>query len=57
MEYMFSGCTSLKTLDITNFNVSTLKKADHMFENCLSLTSLNLTNFAFDSIDNIDYIC
>ena len=52
---MFSGCSSLSSIDITNFNISSVKRTGHMFENCTSLTELNLTNFAENVIDNMDY--
>ena len=46
----------METIDITNFNISSVKRTGHMFEKCTYLTSLNLTNFAFNSIDNMDYM-
>ena len=56
MEYMFSGCSSLKAIEVSNFNVSRVRKMGHMFENCLLLTSLNLSNFDSKSIENMDYM-
>ena len=45
MTYMFSGCSSLTSLDLTNFNTEKVTDMGIMFDNCCSLASLNLTNF------------
>ena len=45
MSNMFSGCSSLTTLDLSNFDTSEVTKMRSMFWNCSSLTSLDLSNF------------
>ena len=45
MGYMFYGCASLTSLDLTSFDTSKVKYMDWMFCNCRSLTSLDLTSF------------
>ena len=45
MGYMFSGCSALTSLDLTNFNTSKVESMRDMFEDCSALESLNLTNF------------
>lgn len=45
VQRMFSGCTSLKTLDTANFNISNAVFMHEMFQNCSSLTSLDLSSF------------
>ena len=41
MSYMFSGCTSLKSLpDISNWNIDNVTNLSDMFSNCESLQSL-----------------
>ena len=43
MEKMFSGCTSLKKLNISNFKTNKLNNLKYMFEGCSSLTSIDLS--------------
>ena len=45
MSSMFSGCSSLTQLNVSNFNTSKVTKMDYMFSGCSGLTSLNLSNF------------
>ena len=45
MDYMFNGCSALKSLDLTNFNTAKVTNMDNMFNGCSALTSLDLTNF------------
>ena len=42
---MFTGCSSLRLLDISNFNTSKVEDMHYMFRGCSSLTSLNIINF------------
>jgi surface protein len=50
---MFSGCASLTTLDLSNWNASKLYSVDRMFYNCTNLTSLDVSNWNASSIDYI----
>ena len=45
MCYMFSGCSSLTSLDLSNFNTNNVEDTSGMFYNCSNLTELNLSNF------------
>jgi surface protein len=45
MRYMFARCTSLTSLDLSNFNTSKVTDMSYMFAICTSLTSLDLSNF------------
>ena len=45
MDYMFNGCSALKSLDLTNFNTAKVTNMGNMFNGCSALTSLDLTNF------------
>ena len=45
MGYMFYTCSSLTSLDLSNFNTSKVTDMQYMFYGCSSLTSLNLSNF------------
>ena len=45
MGYMFSGCSSLTSLDVTHFNTANVTNMSGMFNSCSSLTSLDVTHF------------
>ena len=53
MRYMFGGCRSLKSLDLTNFNTENVTDMYSMFYNCTSLESLDLTNFNTAKVTNM----
>ena len=42
---MFSTCSKLTSLDVTNFNTANVTDMSFMFCNCVALTSLDVTNF------------
>ena len=45
MQYMFSNCESLETLDLSTFNTENVTNMSNMFYYCKSLKSLNLSSF------------
>ncbi len=45
MSNMFSGCSKLTSLDLSNFNTSAVRTMGSMFSGCSSLTSLDLSSF------------
>ena len=45
MSCMFSGCSSLDTLDLTSFDTLNVVDMREMFITCLSLTTLDLSSF------------
>ena len=45
MNSMFSGCSSLTSLDVTKFNTTNVTSMGEMFRGCAALTSLDVTNF------------
>lgn len=45
MQYMFSNCESLETLDLSTFNTENVTSMSNMFYYCKSLKSLNLSSF------------
>ena len=53
MGNMFHGCSSLTSLDLTNFNTAKVTEMDRMFHGCSALTSLDLTNF---NTANVEYM-
>ena len=50
MGFMFFGCSSLTSLDLTNFNTANVTDMDAMFDLCSSLASLDLTNFNTEKV-------
>jgi surface protein len=42
---MFYYCSSLTSLNLSNFNTDNVKDMSFMFSNCSSLIELNLSNF------------
>ena len=42
MSFMFSGCSSLTTLDVSNFNTANVTDMGYMFSGCRSLTTLDV---------------
>ena len=42
---MFKGCSSLESLNLSNFDTSLVTDMNSMFEGCYNLISLNLNNF------------
>ena len=55
MSYMFSNCSLLSSLDLTNCDTSNVTNMSHIFENCTSLTSLDLTSFDTSNVTNMSY--
>ena len=45
MDSMFYGCSSLESIDLSNFNTSSLAIMFSMFYKCSSLKSINISNF------------
>ncbi len=45
MRYMFSGCSSLTSLNLSMFNTTNVTNMGSMFAGCSNLTSLNLSSF------------
>ena len=45
MCYMFSGCSSLTSLDVTHFNTANVTDMGYMFLSCSKLSSLDVSHF------------
>ena len=66
MNSMFNKCTSLSSLDLSNFETSNVVDMSYMFSEYSSLTSLNLSNFVtyvnidmnnmFNNCEKLEYI-
>jgi len=50
---MFSNCSSLNSIDISNFNVENVQKMDSMFNGCLSLNSIEVSNLNIEIFQKI----
>ena len=50
MIHMFSGCSSLTSLDLSGFNTSKVTNMGYMFNGCFSLTSLDVSGFKTDRV-------
>ena len=50
---MFYECSSLKELDLSNFNINNVITMSYMFYNCSTLKELNLLNF---NNNNVKYM-
>ena len=47
MTAMFSGCSSLTSLDLSNFYTNKKPHMDSMFKNCINLEYINLKKLRF----------
>ena len=56
MRFMFYGCSSLTSLDVTKFNTEKVTNMNRMFYNCSKLTSLDVTNFNTENVTNMSYM-
>ena len=54
MTFMFYHCSSLKTLDLSNFNTSTVLDIYKMFSDCTALEYLDLSNFDTYKIERMN---
>ena len=56
MYCMFYGCSSLKKLNLSNFNTNNVKDMRDMFYGCSSLKELNLSNFNTNNVKVIGHM-
>ena len=53
MNAMFQGCSSLTSLDLSNFDTSNVTNMQRMFFRCKKLTTLDLSSFNTASVSNM----
>ena len=53
MSRMFGGCSSLSSLDLSNFNTSNVTNMSGMFSGCQSLSGLYLYQFNTSKVTDI----
>ena len=56
MKYMFSDCSLLSSLDLTNFDTGNVTDMSNMFLGCRNLTSLDVTNFNTEKVTDMKYM-
>ncbi|MBL1230622.1 BspA family leucine-rich repeat surface protein [Enterococcus sp. BWB1-3] len=54
MKFMFSGCTSLKKLDLSHFDTSNVYTMSNMFKGMSRLTELDLSSFNTGKVQFMD---
>ena len=54
MYYMFFGCSSLTSLDLSSFNTAKVSNMGGMFFDCSKLNSLDLSSFNTDKVTNMN---
>ena len=53
MDYMFSGCSSLVSLDLSGFDTSSVTSMVGMFSECSSLESVDLSSFDTSNVTDM----
>ena len=56
MAHMFSGCSGLISLDLSNFDTSNVTNMVGMFTNCSGLTELDVSNFDTGNVTSMSYM-
>ena len=54
MNYMFSGCSSLTSLNLSGWNTSNVINMDYMFYNCSSITSLDFSGWNTSNVTDMN---
>ena len=52
----FRSCSSLTSLDVSNFTTEKVTTMQNMFNGCSSLTSLDLSNFNTENVKNMNWM-
>ena len=53
---MFSDCSTLSSLDLSNFNTAIVSDMSLMFASCSTLSSLDLSNFNTEQVRDMSYM-
>ena len=53
MSSVFRGCSSLISLNLSNFNTNNVKDISSIFRDCSSLISLDLSNFYINNVKDM----
>jgi len=52
-SFMFNGCSSFISINLSNFNTNDVTKMSFMFSDCSSLNSINLSNFNTNNVTDM----
>ena len=52
--YMFRGCSSLLSINLSSFNTTNVKDMNRMFSGCSSLQSIDLSSFNTTNVKNMN---
>ena len=55
-NHMFSACSSLTSLNLSNFNTKNVTNMSYMFSSCSSLKNLDLSNIDTKNVTNMIYM-
>ena len=53
MAYMFASCSSLSSINVSNFNTSKVTNMNGMFQYCSGLYNLHVNNFNTENVTNM----
>ena len=53
MSHMFSGCTNLRSINLSNIKIQNVKDISGMFSGCCYLTNIDLSNFNTQNVINM----
>ena len=53
MDWMFSGCSGLTSLDVSHFDTQNVTRMENMFSGCSGLTSLDVSHFDTQNVTNM----
>ena len=56
MSFMFAGCSSLTSLDLSSFNTEKVTDMRGMFSDCSALTTLDLKNFNTSNVTDMGWM-
>lgn len=56
MAKTFFHCSSLKNLDLSNINSSSIKVTNRMLCGCNSLLSINMNNLNMENVEDVSYM-
>ena len=56
MRYMFYGCSSLTSLDVSHFDTPNVTSMIYMFYGCSSLTSIDVSNFDTSNVTYMNHM-
>ena len=53
---MFSKCSKLKKLNLSNFNTQNVSSMNRMFNKCLLLKELDISHFNIDNVEDMSFM-